>query len=484
MNSGWQYRAASIVGVALLTAVAVVVVNSGTVQSWLGMMPVLSRLPPDPPGGAEYLIEVGLTVLAVTGALLPLYKPRPRRILDIVMSAHKRVFAAVFALATIGYFDYTYKLPRLTLVATTPILLVLLPTWLVWLRRAETDSQRTIIVGDDFEQIARITQESNLSLLGYLCPTPTLAVSSGSDIGRGGSKTSVVSDGGYEAIGIDRLGGLSRLEETLVGYDIDTVVLAFAETDRAEFFGALDVCYDHGITAKMHQARADTVLTATAEPEESLVDIAVEPWDIQEYILKRVFDVVFAASGLFVLMPVIMMIAVAIKLDSPGPVLYQQDRTATFGEMFSVYKFRSMIPDAEAETGVKLSEEDTGGVDPRVTRVGRFRRATHLDEIPQLWSILRGDMSVVGPRPEIDMEIKTSEVDWSKRWFIQPGLTRLAQINDATGHELRAKIQYDIQYIHEQSFIYDMKIVIRQIWMVILDAVSIMFSRSEENSNY
>ena len=102
------------------------------------------------------------------------------------------------------------------------------------------------------------------------------------------------------------------------------------------------------------------------------------------------------------LIPVIVVIAVAIKIDSPGPVLYQQDRTATFGEMFSIYKFRSMIPDAEAETGVKLSEEDTGGVDPRVTRVGRFLRATHLDEIPQLCSILRGHMSVVGPRPDHD----------------------------------------------------------------------------------
>jgi lipopolysaccharide/colanic/teichoic acid biosynthesis glycosyltransferase len=94
------------------------------------------------------------------------------------------------------------------------------------------------------------------------------------------------------------------------------------------------------------------------------------------------------------LMPVIVVIAVAIKLDSPGSVLYKQDRTATFGETFSVYKFRSMIPDAEAETGVKLSEDDTGEIDPRVTRVDRFLRATHLDEIPQLWSILRGDMSV------------------------------------------------------------------------------------------
>jgi lipopolysaccharide/colanic/teichoic acid biosynthesis glycosyltransferase len=128
----------------------------------------------------------------------------------------------------------------------------------------------------------------------------------------------------------------------------------------------------------------------TVEPEEPLVDIAIEPWDIQEYILKRVFNMVFVASGLSVLMPVITIIAVAIKFDSLGPVLYQQDRTATFGEAFSIYKSRSMIPDAEAETGVELSAEDTGGIDPRVTQVGRFLRATHLSEIPQLWLILRG----------------------------------------------------------------------------------------------
>ena len=81
------------------------------------------------------------------------------------------------------------------------------------------------------------------------------------------------------------------------------------------------------------------------------------------------------------------------------------------------------------------------------------------------------------------MEIKTTEVDWSKRWFIKPGLTGLAQINDATGHEPRAKLRYDIQYVREQSFIYDIKIVIRQIWMVILDAVSVVFGRSGKDSD-
>ena len=107
MDTGWRYRIASVTGVAVWTALAVVVVNSGTVQQVLSMAPVLARLPPDPPAGAEYAIEVGLTVAVVVGALVPLYKPRPRRILDVVALTHKRVLVAVFALATIGYFDYT-----------------------------------------------------------------------------------------------------------------------------------------------------------------------------------------------------------------------------------------------------------------------------------------------------------------------------------------------------------------------------------------
>jgi lipopolysaccharide/colanic/teichoic acid biosynthesis glycosyltransferase len=131
---------------------------------------------------------------------------------------------------------------------------------------------------------------------------------------------------------------------------------------------------------------------------------------------------------------------------NPAPPVY---------DTFTVYKFRSMVPDAEAETGVKLSEEDAGGVDPRVTRVRKVLRRTHLDELPQLWSILMGDMSVVGPRPERpepDADIERDVEDWPSRWFVKPGLTGLAQINDATGHEPDRKLRYDLEYIRKQSF--------------------------------
>ena len=148
---------------------------------------------------------------------------------------------------------------------------------------------------------------------------------------------------------LPRLGRLSRLEEVLIEEDVDTVLVASAESDRAEFFRALDTCHEYGVSVLAHRAHAN-------------------------HVIKRAFDVAFVGEGLLVLSPVITVIAVAIKLDSLGLVLYSQDRTAEFGEMFTVYKFRSMVPDAEAKTGVKLSEEDAGGVDSRVTRVGKVGR--------------------------------------------------------------------------------------------------------------
>ena len=472
MDTGWRYRLASVGGVAALVGLAVMLANNGTVQALAAMVPLLARLPLDPPAGAEFLIEVALTVVVVTAAFVPLYKPRPRRILDIVALAHKRVFVAVFALATIGYFDYTYKLPRLTLVLITPILLVVLPAWFIWLRRPEARNERAIIVGDDPAQIAEIARSAELPLLGYLCPTTihglTDAQSAEDDRDTEAAGLAHAVDGGQSQPRLARLGGLSRLEDVLVAQDIDTVVLAFDEPDRAEFFGALDACYEHGVAAKVHPAHADTVLTDAPDPNATLVDVEIEPWDIQDYMFKRGFDIAFSLTGLLALSPVIAGIALAVKLEDGGPVLYRQERTAVFGETFPVFKFRSMTPEGESAAPVDDDEND------RITRVGGLLRQTHLDEIPQLWSILRGDMSVVGPRAvwtEEEHLLEDEAETWRKRWFVKPGLTGLAQINDASSVDPRAKLRYDLQYVREQSFSYDLKIVARQLWKVGADVV-------------
>jgi lipopolysaccharide/colanic/teichoic acid biosynthesis glycosyltransferase len=467
MQTGWRYRLASAGGALALTVLAVVLAANGTVQSVARLAPVLGLLPFDPAIGRELLFETTTTVAVVFAAFLPLFKPRPRRLLDTATLAQQRVLLAMVALAAIGYFDYTFALPRLTLVLTTGLLLVAMPLWFVAIRRRPlASSERVLIVGDDPETMADVLAVTDLPVLGYVSPPiPASAV---------GPRVASVTDGGtHEALShLDCLGGLSRLDEVLVQYDVDTAVLAFAHPDRAEFFGALDSCYEHGVTAKVHRDHADAVLT-TGFGESELVDIDLEPWDPLDHVLKRAFDVAFAGLALLVLSPVILVIALAIKAEDGGSVLYSQDRTASFGDTFTVAKFRSMVEDAESE-GVQLSEEDWGGVDTRVTRVGRVIRPTHLDELPQLWAILVGDMSVVGPRPErpeLDGEMEGDAAEWRSRWFVKPGLTGLAQIQGATGHDPETKLRYDVEYIRRQSFWFDVKIVIRQVYMVVQDAV-------------
>ena len=470
MYRGWRYRVASITGVVLLSAVAVGIANHSAVQSAVATLPLLQRLSVDSPNGPEFAMEVLLTVAVFTGAFFPLYRPQPRRLLDIVTHAHKRVFVAVFAVATIGYFDYTYALPRLTVLLAAPILFVVLPGWFVWIRQRPNDGgNRTIVVGDDPDVIENVIGKVDNRLLGYLCPTPTLKT-------RTEDSPQAIADGGVNVSGLDRLGGLSRLEDILVEYDVDTAVLAFAEADRAEFFGTLDACYEHGVEAKAHRDHTDQVLTS-GESVGKFVDVDIEPWDIQDHIIKRGFDIAFSVVGIAVLSPVILAIVVAIKAEDGGSILYNQERTAVFGETFDVYKFRSMIENAEDETGVMISKEDSGGVDPRVTRVGRVLRQTHLDEIPQLFAVLKGDMSVVGPRPErpeLDSDIRSGVTSWQKRWFIKPGLTGLAQVHSVTGTEPDKKLRYDLQYVKCQSFRCDMRLVVQQIWMVLMDTVAVI----------
>jgi len=266
------------------------------------------------------------------------------------------------------------------------------------------------------------------------------------------------------------LGGLSRLESVLVENDVDTAVFAFDQTDRQEFFGVLATCHQHGVDAKIRREKADSVLVSN-DPGQEIVDVDVDPWDWQDRVVKRAFDVAFSSAGLIATAPLIVLIAMAIKLEDDGSILYSQERTAEFGETFTVYKFRSMVPESE--------DAEPGEDDLRITRVGRVLRTSHLDEIPQLWSILVGDMSVVGPRAAWTDEEHLLEqvVDaWQQRWFVKPGLTGLAQINDATSEDPERKLRYDVEYIRRQSLRFDVAIVVRQLWQALGDLIHVVFS--------
>jgi lipopolysaccharide/colanic/teichoic acid biosynthesis glycosyltransferase len=186
---------------------------------------------------------------------------------------------------------------------------------------------------------------------------------------------------------------------------------------------------------------------------------------------KRTFDVVLAGCGLVGSLPIWLIAAAAVKLEDGGRVFYAQERVGRGGRRFRVLKFRSMVTDAEARVGALQAVED----DPRVTRVGRWLRATAMDELPQLWSIFRGDMSFVGPRAlrpgEIEvtgsgaMEALEDVPGFEERCAVTPGLTGVAQIYAPRDIPRRGKFRYDLLYIRRRSFWLDLRLIALSFWI-------------------
>lgn len=176
---------------------------------------------------------------------------------------------------------------------------------------------------------------------------------------------------------------------------------------------------------------------------------------------KRSLDLFLSILGMLITAPLIAYAAIIIKLQSRGPVIYRQKRVGKSGTVFKIYKLRTMYVDAEKETGAVWAKTN----DPRITPIGRLLRKTHIDEIPQLFNVLKGEMSIVGPRPErpeMVRDLKKLIIDYEKRLEVTPGITGLAQVwhkYDETIEDVKKKIKYDILYIKKMSFISDMRIM-------------------------
>ena len=183
---------------------------------------------------------------------------------------------------------------------------------------------------------------------------------------------------------------------------------------------------------------------------------------------KRIFDIFFGFILFIIALPFMILIAIAIKAESPGPVFYKQTRVGRGGKPFTLIKFRSMVRDAEKD-GPKMAQKN----DPRVTKLGKFLRKTRLDELPQLWNIVRGQMSFVGPRaerPEFHQELKSKIPFYQERYLIKPGLSGWAQIKYGYTSSIEdnfEKIQHDLYYIKNRSFIFDMSIILKTINIII-----------------
>jgi lipopolysaccharide/colanic/teichoic acid biosynthesis glycosyltransferase len=189
--------------------------------------------------------------------------------------------------------------------------------------------------------------------------------------------------------------------------------------------------------------------------------------------LKRLIDIVLATTGLVLGFPVLMLIAVAVRRDSPGSVLFKQDRVGADGRCFTMFKFRSMVDGNDHSDHelyvtryIRGQAERIGGMfklvdDPRVTRVGRWLRRTSLDELPQLWNVLRGEMSLVGPRPSLPSEVALYDDRARQRLRVRPGLTGLWQVSGRCTLSFDEMIALDVRYWQRWSLLLDLAILLR-----------------------
>jgi lipopolysaccharide/colanic/teichoic acid biosynthesis glycosyltransferase len=207
-----------------------------------------------------------------------------------------------------------------------------------------------------------------------------------------------------------------------------------------------------------------TVAPIVAQPG---LRIAYDP------IFKRLLDVVLATVGLILSLPIWLIVGIAIKLDSKGPIVFVQERVGLHGQSFRFLKFRSMSSDAEERLQDLLAENEASGPvfkmrqDPRITRVGRLIRRTSLDELPQLINILKGEMSLVGPRPALVREAETYRPTDRVRLEVKPGLTCLWQVRGRSEVDFDTWMRYDREYVERRSALLDLEIILRTVVVVL-----------------
>lgn len=191
--------------------------------------------------------------------------------------------------------------------------------------------------------------------------------------------------------------------------------------------------------------------------------------------IKRIIDIMGSLIGLILLSPLLVIIGVLIKVESKGPIIFSQDRIGKNGKVFRMYKLRSMVANAEELKEKLMNENEMSGPmfkikdDPRITKVGKFIRKTSIDELPQLFNVLKGDMSLVGPRPSLPNEVLEFEPWMNKRLMVKPGLTCYWQVMGRNNIDFQQWMLLDIKYVETRSIIVDIKLIIKTFFVLFGD---------------
>ena len=252
---------------------------------------------------------------------------------------------------------------------------------------------------------------------------------------------------------------------------VDCLLLG-AEIEHKAKAEIINFCYQHGIQAVLLPDMSE--IFAIGAQLDKIDDIPVFRLkdlrlSLEVRALKRILDICVSFMGFLLSLPLMLAAALAIRLSDGAPVLYSQTRTGRDGKEFKIYKFRTMRTDAEKDSGPMLAQEN----DPRITGLGRFLRAVRLDELPQIWNVLNGDMSIVGPRPERPFFVEQFAAEmpeYAYRHNVKPGITGLAQVYGKYNTTPYDKLVYDLMYIQQCSIVTDLSIIIQ--------TVKVLFTKS------
>jgi len=267
-----------------------------------------------------------------------------------------------------------------------------------------------------------------------------------------------------------KLGSAAELSRLLSEHTVDELVIALPAASHAHIADILAHCGHRGVAVRLvpdlfdlrlSQVRLDSIMGIP------IIDVRDEKADVVQAALKRGLDRAVAALALVAAAPVMLTTALLIRLDSPGPILFRQERLGKDGQPFTILKFRSMRLDAERQLALLREQNEASGPifkmrrDPRVTRVGRVIRKLSIDELPQLWNVLRGDMSLVGPRPPLAHEVARYE-DWQvRRLEVTPGITCLWGVRGRSKLDFDEMVMLDLYYIDNWSLALDLRILLR-----------------------
>ena len=439
--------------VALFVGDAVIAAISVPIGYWIKYQNATQSLPFKPYAEAiPVVVALYLVALAITGQ----YRTwRGRTLVDQLLALYTGVgLAAVLMLAAIEVGNLGQSYSRLTILPAVLLAGVLMTGERYVLRQYETRLRR---MGIGTERVLMVgTGEGSELLIRRMNMFPQYGFHV-----VGVASDEVSADGMFVGMPVvGRVGDLPALAREL---KVDQVFLALPASQRERLLHLIKLCEDENLEFKIVPDLLEVMSTrveATGLDGLPLVGIRRSQLRGGAAVIKRAVDILISSVLIVVLSPVLLVVALLIKISMPGPLLFRQERIGFQRRPFVIYKFRSMIPDAEAKTGPVVA---TPG-DSRVTGLGRALRRLSLDELPQLFNVLRGDMSLVGPRPQptfFDERYSGEVPRYLERQQARPGLTGWAEVNDLRGAApIRDRTLYDVYYIENWSLALDLKIVI------------------------